>query len=114
MRLPADNSIELPAGNDRLTLDTSDRPVPTLDDAIALLPEWAQEMTSDVRDAVLGAIRDVAQLVWARTGQVFAQLQSPRFAAGAWLAEWGALRKLPRQPDETEGQHRARCVCVWT
>lgn len=112
MILPPDNSLFLPAGNDQLILDVTDRPAPTLDDVIALLPEWAQQIESELRDAVMGMVGDLANFQWARFGQAIARHQSPLFADGQWLDYWGKLLRRPRVANEDGGSYRARLLSV--
>jgi hypothetical protein len=109
VKLPVDNSIILSSTNDNLVIDRSDRPVPSLDDAQKLLPGWAREFDSPVRDAMLAAWRAMANVLWARIGHLLARYISPRFASGAWLGDWGAALKRAKS-DETEGQYRTRLL----
>jgi hypothetical protein len=103
-------SIDLDA--ETLVVDDSDPPAWTIDELLAFLPSWAREADAPIRDALLEAVRAMAHLAWSRIGQVAGQLQSPRFAEGVWLDAWGDLKKLPRAPNETEGEYRARLLAL--
>jgi hypothetical protein len=108
--LSDDRSIDLDA--EAFVVDDSDPPAWTIDELLAFLPSWAREADAPIRDALLEAVRAMAQLLWSRIGQFAAQLQSPRFAEGVWLDAWGELKKLPRAPNETEGEYRARLLSL--
>jgi hypothetical protein len=110
VKLPADNTLALPATNDDLVLDRSDRLIPSLENIVALLPTWARELDSPVRDALAAAWRAMANVLWARFGQVLARLYTPRYAAGAWLDEWGRMLKRPRAAPELDAPYRARLL----
>jgi hypothetical protein len=110
MLLPETNSIELAETNDELVLDASDRPAPTLDDMLALLPGWARDLESPVRDALLLAWRAMANHLWARIGQLLAAGASPRAAEGIWLEAWGQELRRARFEGETDAQYRARLL----
>ncbi len=110
MRLPDTNSLALADTNDELVIDGSDPPLATPDDARALLPGWARELDSPVRDALLAAWRAMANAFWARLGQTLARLISPRYAAGLWLAWWGRQLKRPQVATESEPEYRARLI----
>lgn len=110
MKLPPTNSITLAPTNAEAVLDRSDPPAPTLDDVIALLPTWVQEIETPVRDAALSAIAAMANRTWARIGQSIARMQTPRNASGPWLDVWGELLKRPRSPGEEDPPYRARLL----
>lgn len=109
MILPPGNTLDL--STDTLVLDTSTHPLLSDEDALALFPEWVRELDdAPVRDALAAALRATFAALWSRAHATIAQEQSPRFASGAWLAEWGRRRQLPQAPGETEGDYRARLL----
>lgn len=113
MILPDENDLVLPETNDNLVIDRTDRPAPTIEDLLALLPAWAREAPSDVRDAIVAAWREVLIVLWARYGQVIARYYSPRFADGPWLDDpWGKLLQRPRAANESDADYRARLLDV--
>jgi hypothetical protein len=109
MLLPEDNSLPLPQGND-LCLDRNYQILPTLDDALALLPAWARQLESPVRDALLAAWRAMANALQSAIGQRFARVTSPRSSDGKWLEEWGEIHHRAKVPGELEGAYRARLL----
>jgi hypothetical protein len=104
-----DAEITLPDEYD-LCPDRDDQILPTLDDAMALLPGWAQRLDSPVRDALLEAWRAMANMLQAKLGQFIAQTYSPRTAEDTWLAEFGSLLHQPKTGNESEGEYRARLL----
>lgn len=110
MRLPPTNTLVLAEGNDALVLDRTDRPAPSREALLALLPGWVRSAETPLRDAALDMLAAQVNFTWARIGLVFAQLRSPRHAAGLWLDAWGALRHRPRALRESEGAYRARLL----
>ena len=110
MILPETNTITLAETNDELVVDRSDRPYPLIDDLAKLLPAWMRDKRTDVTNAMLLAWGAMCLYAWAKYGQTTLALVSPRFAAGAWLDEWGNWYKRPRQPGESDGQFRARLL----
>jgi hypothetical protein len=110
MLLPTDNSVALEQDNDELVLDASDRPAPTLDAMLELLPGWARELSSPVRDGLLAAWRAMGNHLWARIGQLLAAGGSPRCAEGVWLEAWGVEFRRAKVPGESDGQYRARLL----
>lgn len=113
MIIPDDDSLTLDPSDDELVLDHSDRPAPTLDDVLAMLPGWAREDVAPIRDALLQAYGAQANHAWAHIGQTVEQLASPRLAEGRWLDdEWGALLQRPRAPSESDGDYRARLLAT--
>lgn len=109
MNLPDENDLELPAEFD-WCLDRNDQILPTLDAALELLPAWAREPDSDVRDALLSAWRDMANFVQAKVGHLLGAIATPRHAEGLWLAEFGDLYHRPKAPGESQGEYRARLL----
>jgi len=107
MNLDAD--VDLPDEYD-LCPDRNDQILPTLDDAMALLPGWAQRLDSPVRDALLEAWRAMANMLQAKLGQFIAQTYSPRTAEDTWLDEFGQLLHQPKTGNESEGEYRARLL----
>jgi hypothetical protein len=109
LRLPDSNDLVLPEEHD-LCLDRNDQILATLDDALNLLPAWAREPDSDVRDAMLEAWREMANFIQAKTGHLLGAVATPRHAEGLWLAEWGETYHRPKAAGESEGQYRARLL----
>ena len=111
MILPSDDSIVIdPSDDGPLVIDSSNPPAPNLADTQALLPGWARSGTSAVRDAWLAAWGAVANTIWARTSFTLEAQQSPRFAEGTQLDEWGTRKQLPRTAGETDAAFRARLL----
>jgi hypothetical protein len=106
------NSIDLVDNDDELVVDDSDPPAWTIDELLEFLPSWAREAEAPIRDALLEAVRAMAQLLWARIGHLAGQLRSPRFAEGVWLDAWGELKRIPKQPNESEADYRARLLAL--
>lgn len=111
MILPPANTLALAESNDELAVDAGVMPAPDAEAVLALLPSWvADEADVAVRDAFVAAWGAMANALWACIGQTLARTASPRFAAGPWLALWGAALKQPRAHDETEGAYRERLL----
>ena len=109
MRLPDDDSIELP-DDDSYAIDRSAHPAPDDATVLAMLPSWARRGDSVMRDAVVRAIRRVAELLWSRQVFLLMAAASPRFAEGADLDELGRRRRRPRVLRESDAAYRERLL----
>lgn len=109
MRLPDDDSIELPE-DDSSAIDRSEHPAPDDATVLAMLPSWARRGDSTMRDALVRAIRRVAELLWARQVRLLMAAASPRFAEGADLDELGRRRRRPRVLGESDATYRERLL----
>lgn len=109
MRLPDDDSIELP-DDDSYAIDRSEHPAPDDATVLAMLPSWARRGDSVMRDAVVRAIRHVAELLWSRQVFLLMAAASPRFAEGADLDELGRRRRRPRVLGESDAAYRERLL----
>lgn len=109
MRLPDDDSLELPE-DDSSAIDRSEHPAPDDATVLAMLPSWARRGDSKMRDALVRAIRRVAELLWSRQVRLLMAAASPRFAEGADLDELGRRRRRPRVLGESDTAYRERLL----
>lgn len=111
MKLPDDNNIVLPVDNDSMIADGSELPAPTVDDARALLPLYAQAgADAPVRAGVLNGFRNVANFTHARVGLVLSAQRTPRHASGSMLDWWGPIFGRQRAPAEGDPSYRQRLL----
>jgi hypothetical protein len=111
MRLPADNSLMLANDNASRVLDRNDLIVADLAEAQHLLPAWALQQDSPVRDALLTAWLAMANYLQARIGQSLGAVRTPRFAQERDLDEsWGKPMHKARLAGESDGSYRKRLL----
>lgn len=110
MRLPDDNSIELVQDNDHLVVDDTDPPALTEDDVLELMPRFARQGDSLVREATIAGMQAAWNYEWAQSGQLIGAQKSPRNASGDMLDWWGDVRKLNRAADEQDPEYRSRLL----
>lgn len=109
MRLPAENTLALPPGNE-LVVDAADSVALTDADVLALLPGWVRASPSRLRDAIVRATRGYWTRVQARIGRALGALQTPRNALGLRLDDHAGMRQRPRAPDEVDAELRERLL----
>lgn len=111
MRLPDDDSIELPDDDEGVyVIDRNEQPAPSLDELKRLVPGVFRNGDVLLRDAMLKAWGESENLTYAAGVRVMDEALSPRYADGPALSQWGALLGRNLRRDEDEAAHRARLL----
>lgn len=110
MILDPTDTIDLDPRDGGIVLDRSDIPWRGTQD-LPGIPGRFKRIASRVRDAIATGLGAIANLLWARAGIAIAATATPRYAeTDADLAYWGETFHLPRRPDETQEDYRARLL----
>jgi hypothetical protein len=109
VRLPAENTLELPAEN-LLCVDATDPPALTRADVASLAPAWVRRGRAALRDTLFRGLATVGLLTWGVFGRVLAASASPRFAEAERLRAWGEMFRRPAITGEADHELRARLL----